>query len=135
MNQMQRLQAINVAIWIRDNADTLHREELMIKIRELSAYRLFSDRQIARLVKNKISHSVISRNTRKSDRTGGLVPPEALEDILTVLLSKDRGEIDYEALQRALAAGTSQNMLSKLTGVSQPLISRRFGNAAKTRNK
>lgn len=130
MNQMQRLEIISVAIWLRDNATTISNEELLEKCIHLSSFGIFSNRNITRLISKRFSHATIGRHTNKTSRNGGAIAPESLEDIRDALFSKERKAIDYEAVARALKKGTSQNMVTKLTGISQSSISRRISNAS-----
>ena len=130
MNQMQRLEVLSTAIWLRDNAEKLSKQEMLAKLVDLADYGILSSRQMAKIVKNKVSHTTISHKTQKSAKTGGTLAPESLEDLRDVLFSKERKAIDYEAVARAVRKGTSQNMITKLTGVSQSSISRRMNHAS-----
>lgn len=130
MNQMQRLEVLSTAIWLRDNAEKLSKQEMLSKLVDLSEYGILSNRQMAKIVSNKVSHTTISHKTQKSAKTGGTLAPESLEDLRDVLFSKERKAIDYEAVARAVRKGTSQNMITKLTGVSQSSISRRMNHAS-----
>lgn len=128
MNQIWRLQAINEAIWLRDNADKISYGDLINRIRDLSEYGYFSNRQITKIIANRISHVTLGKHVIKMDKSGGRLEPSTLEDIREVLFSKHRKHVDYEAVLRAIEGGTSQNMISKLTGVDQSLISRKVSN-------
>lgn len=127
ITQTNRLQAINEAIWIRDNANKISRDLLIERLQELSEYSLFSNRQMSKICGNKISHNVLGGYIQKSDKSGGNFNPTSLEDIREALFSKERKRINYNAILRALEAGTSQGVISKLTGISQSTISRKFG--------
>jgi hypothetical protein len=127
IEQIHRLQAINEAIWIRDNATKISRDLLIERLQELSEYSLFSNRQMAKICGNQISHNVLGVYVQKSDKSGGKLNPTSLEDIREALFSKERKRINYNAILRALESGTSQGMVSKLTGISQSTISRKFG--------
>ena len=127
ITQTNRLQAINEAIWIRDNAHKISKELLIERFQELSEYTLFSNRQMAKISGDKISHNVLGGYIQKSDKSGGNFNPTSLEDVREALFSKERKRINYNAILRALEAGTSQGMISKLTGISQSSISRKFG--------
>lgn len=127
ITQTNRLQAINEAIWIRENANKISRDLLIERLQELSEYSLFSNRQMAKICGNKISHNVLGGYIQKSDKSGGNFNPTSLEDIREALFSKERKRINYNAILRALEAGTSQGVISKLTGISQSTISRKFG--------
>jgi hypothetical protein len=128
MNDMERLEAINTAIWLRDNAEKLPDEAILERVKELSGYDIFSNRNLSFIIGNKISHVKIGKVTQKKKKSGGLLAPESLEDIRDLLFSRTRNSINYEAAQRAVSAGTSQNMIQRLSGVSQSSISRRLRN-------
>lgn len=129
MEQIHRLQAINEAIWIRDNCERISKELLVERLQEISEYEVFSSRQLAKICKNKLSHTQISVYTQKSTKSGGKIAPESLEDLREALFSKERNNVSYLHVKQALEAGTSQGMISRLTGINQSLISRRFGDA------
>jgi hypothetical protein len=126
VKSIDRLQAINEAIWIRDNSGLISRDVLVERLREISEYGLFSSRQLARICNNKLSHTSISFYIEKTSNSGGKIAPESLEDVREALFSKERGSISYPHVQRALEAGTSQNMVSRITGINQSSISRKF---------
>lgn len=128
MNDMKRLEAINTAIWIRDNWNKIPENELQKFIEQISEYDVFSNRQIARLFNNRVNHSRVREYTKKTQKTGGSLSPESLEDIREALFSRFKNKIDYEAISRAIQKGTSQNMITRLSGVSQSSISRRLKN-------
>jgi transposase len=126
MNDMERLEAINTAIWMRDNWNKIPENDLPKMIMQLSEYDLFSNRQIAKILNNRVTHSRVRAYTNKTEKTGGSLSPESLEDIRELLFSRARNKINYDAAIRAVSNGTSQNMLTKLSGVSQSSISRRL---------
>lgn len=126
MQQIDRLQAINEAIWLRDNCERISKELLIERLQDLSVYGLFSSRQLARICGNLISHSTISNYIQKRTRAGGKIAPESLEDLREALFSKERGAISYPHVKNALEAGTSQNMVSRTTGINQSSISRKL---------
>jgi hypothetical protein len=128
VNQIERLQAINEAIWIRDNSPKISREILIERLKEISSYGLFSSRQLAKICNNKLSHASISQHIKKNSNSGGKIAPESLEDVREALFSKERGAISYPHIKSALEAGTSQNMVSKMTGINQSGISRMLSN-------
>jgi hypothetical protein len=129
LQQIDRLQAINEAIWLRDNCERISKELLIDRLKDLSAYDLFSSRQLARICGNALSHGTISNYTQKKTRGGGKIAPESLEDLREALFSKERGAISYPHVKNALEAGTSQNMVSRITGINQSSISRKFSDA------
>jgi len=124
--QLNKLYAINEAIWIRDRASTMSKEMLIEKLQELAEYDVFSNRQLSAICNGIIKHNSIGLYVRKADKSGGRFSPASLEDIREALFSKERGRVDYKSVEKAIAAGTSQGMISKLTGINQSAISRRF---------
>lgn len=128
MKSIDRLYAINEAIWIRDNAQTVSRSVLIEKLQNLAEYDMYSNRQMAKICGNVIRHNVIAGYVNKSDKTGGRFNPASLEDLREALFSKERGKVDYVSVKNALASGTSQGMVSKLTGIDQSVISRKVAN-------
>jgi hypothetical protein len=126
MNDEKRLEAINTAIWIRENAKTFSDKQIADKAAELSRYGLFSNRQIAKIFGSGVNHSKIKTYTNKTDKTGGSFEPESLETLRQILFTKSMGDFDYQAVKRAIEMGTSQNMIMRLSGVSQSSISRKL---------
>jgi hypothetical protein len=126
--QLNKLYAINEAIWIRDRASTMSKDMLIEKLQDLAEYDVFSNRQLSAICNGIIKHNSIGLYVRKADKSGGRFSPASLEDIREALFSKERGSIDYKSVEKAIIAGTSQGMISKLTGINQSAISRRFKN-------
>jgi hypothetical protein len=126
MKSIDRLYAINEAIWIRDNAQAISRPVLIEKLQNLAEYDMYSNRQMAKICGNVIRHNVIAGYVNKTNKTGGRLNPASLEDLREALFSKERGRTDYSIVKKALASGTSQGMVSKLTGINQSVISRRI---------
>jgi hypothetical protein len=124
--QLNKLYAINEAIWIRDRASTMSKEMLIEKLQELAEYDVFSNRQLSAICNGIIKHNSIGLYVKKADKSGGRFSPASLEDIREALFSKERGRVDYKSVEKAIFAGTSQGMVSKLTGINQSSISRRF---------
>ncbi len=129
---IHRLQALNMAIWIRDNATKVSKDLLIERIQELSEYGLFSKRQMANICGNVVRGGVLSAYVTKNDKSGGKINPASLEDIRDLLFSRNRGRVNYPALFYVLDHGTSQNMVSKLTGINQSTISRKYGERSGT---
>lgn len=127
MNPILKLQAINMAIWIRDNSRRVDRAVLVEQLQNLAEYELFSNRQMERICGGIVSHTTIAGYTRKSTKTGGRLNPDSLELIREIMFMKHDGRIAYDLIGAVLDAGTSQNMLSRLTGVAQSTISKHFG--------
>ena len=128
MDQMQRLYAINQAIWIRDNAKRISKELLIERIQDLAEFNLFSNRQLSKICLNVLSYNTIGNYVNKTNRSGGNISAKALEDIRDILFSKERNKLDLVLIKKTIASGTSQGTLAKLTGVSQTLISRSIKN-------
>jgi hypothetical protein len=128
MKSIERLYAINEAIWIRDNAQRISVPALVEKLQDLAEYKLYSSRQMANICGGVLKHNTISGYLSKSDKSGGRFNPASLEDLREALFSKERGRIDYVSVKNALDSGTSQGMVSKLTGINQSMISRKFSN-------
>lgn len=126
MNDEKRLEAINTAIWIRENANTFSEDQIAQKARELSKYGLFSNRQIAKIFGKGLNHAKIGNYIKKTDKTGGSFDPGSLELIRQILFSKSSGSFDASAARTAVEMGTSQNMIMRLSGVSQSSISRKL---------
>lgn len=127
VEQQHRLFAIHEAIWIRDNAKKVSKEVLIEKAQDLAEYGLFSNRQISKISGGVLSNVTVNTYIPKENKTGGRFSPQSLEDIATILFSKEKGRIDYVTVKKVLDAGTSQGMIAKLTGVSQSSISKKFG--------
>jgi DNA-binding NarL/FixJ family response regulator len=127
VNPTHQLQAINLAIWIRDNSKKVDKEVLVYNIQNLAEYGIFSNRQMQAICRNELSYTTIGGYTQKKSKSGGNFSPESLEDLRDILFSKHNDQINYKAIERALGHGTSQGMISKLTGVAQSTISKHFG--------
>ena len=123
---MKIAEALNYAIWLRDNVNEIKGDDITKALIKLGDYRVFSSRQISAIINNRISHTVISSITGKKDKTGGNLNVASLEVLRNILYSRSSGETNYGLIAKALEEGTSQGMISKLTGVSQSSISRRF---------
>lgn len=126
--QLQRLYAINEAIWIRDHHKDMSKEVLIHRLQDLAEYEVFSNRQLSLICNRVLKHNSIGAYVKKTDKSGGRFEPKSLEDIREALFSKERGVIDYESIRKALSLGTSQGMISKLTGINQSAISRGIKN-------
>lgn len=129
MDDAQKLRAINEAIWLRNNAHRLGREELFHIVEDIGEYGIYSARQIAKMTNNKISHQTVAKLCNKTDKTGGKLNIDSLEDIKECLYGKVNGKVNYSIVRSVIADGTSQGMLEKLSGISQSKISRACNNA------
>lgn len=117
-------EALNEAIWIRDNSDTVDKETLTDAVRNLGKYRIFSSRQLSAITNGRISHTTISRIVKKTDRTGGNLNVGTLDILRNILYTRADGRTDYKLIHDAVGLGTSQGMVSKITGISQSSISK-----------
>lgn len=122
-------EALNEAIWIRDNAEAIDREMLMDAIMGLAKYKIFSARQISAITNGLVSHTTISRMVDKHDRTGGNLNVGTLDILRSILYSRADGRTDYKLIHDAVDSGTSQGMVSKITGISQSSISKNIKEA------
>ncbi len=116
---------IAMAIRLRDTAHKLEKEKLKELIAEVSSFGVMSNRQIAKLIKNKMNHVAISRLMNKTSKTGGNVNGSDLEKIRAIIFSKSIHKTDYKLVLEVLDNGTSQNMLTRITGVAQSTISKK----------
>ena len=123
MTQADRLSIISQALWIRNNSAFLSKAEIYKFIAELDSFGVFSVRQLANIVDNKISSTTLGRYLPKQTRLGGKLNPKSLEDILECFIANDGGSINYRLVRKILTLGTSQNMLARLTGIPQSTIS------------
>lgn len=124
--EISMAEALNQAIWLRDNIEKLNRDATEVAIKELASHRLFSSRQIAAIVNGAVDHGSIARLIKKEDKTGGNLNVGTLEILRNVLYSRANNKTDYGLIAQALKEGTSQGMIARLTGVSQSSISRRL---------
>lgn len=127
MDSIKTLEAVNLAIWIRDHSGTATKESLLASILELSSYDLFSNRQLAKICRNRISYPTIRKYTLKNNKSGGRINPNSLEEIRDILYARHNGVNNYNLIKIVLEDGTSQGMISKLTGVPQSSISKNIG--------
>ena len=122
--QMKLAEALNLAIWLRDNCDSMSRVKLLEEVERLGEYRIFSSRQICAIVNNNLSHSVIAKKIQKGDKTGGALNPGTLDILRNVLYSRAEDKRDIKLIQDAFGMGTSQSMIARLTGIPQSTISK-----------
>ncbi len=128
MNRQDELNiaaALNEAIWLRDNAADLGRTALLDAVRLLGEYKVFSSRQIVAITNGLVNANTVSSIINKNDRTGGNLNPGSLEILRSVLYNRADRNTDYKLISEAVSMGTSQGMVSKLTGVSQGSISKK----------
>lgn len=128
MNRQQEifmLQALNEAIWIRNKANEIDKQELCNLVMALGEHGIFSSRQISAITGGILTHTTVSKLISKTDKTGGTLNVESLEDLRKIFYSRERKRTDYELVRKVIESGTSQVMVEKLTGVSQSSISRK----------
>lgn len=127
MDRLQEIkvaEALNQAIWLRDNVETLLDFEIEDHIVEIGKYGIFSSRQLSAIVHGKVKHNRISKLIGKTDRTGGNLNVGTLDLLRNILLNRADDGTDYKLIASAVGMGTSQGMVSKLTGVPQGTISK-----------
>lgn len=125
MNQQDRHRLLSQAIWLRDNAESVTKTRAFELVRELDEFGALSIRQISAIIGSKISNTTLCKYLVVKDRVGGRLNPSSLEDIVQCLSDKENNSVDYRVVKRILLAGTSQNTLSRLTGINQSLISKK----------
>lgn len=129
MDRLQEIrvaEALNSAIYIRDNAALLDREELTKLVIELSDLKVFSARQLSAITDGLMTHHVITKLIGKTDKTGGNLNVGTLDILRNILLNRADDGTDYKLIASAVGMGTSQGMVSKLTGVPQGSISKKL---------
>lgn len=127
---MDRLQEINVAealnyaIWLRDNSAVISDFDLVECVKALGEFSVFSSRQMSAIVNGRIAHGKITKLVGKRDRTGGNLNVGTLDILRSILLNRADEGTNYDLIAEAVGKGTSQGMVSKLTGVPQGSISK-----------
>ena len=124
--EMEVAAALNKAIWLRESVDGFDREQIIKHIKDIATHDVFSSRQLSAIVNGEIHHSTISRMIQKKTKTGGNLNVGTLDILRTVLYSRANETTDYSLIAKAVGMGTSQGMVSKLTGVNQGTISKRL---------
>lgn len=124
--EMRTAEALNSAIYIRDNADMLDKDKLSELIVELSKTKMFSARQLSAITNGILTHHVITKLIGKTDKTGGNLNVGTLDILRNILYSRADSGTDYKLIANAVGMGTSQGMVSKLTGVPQGTISKKL---------
>lgn len=118
------MRAINEAIWLRDNAPRLQRQELVKIVTDIARYETYSARQISTLTGGVLSHQTVARLAGKTAKTGGRLAPQSLDDIKQCFHDRVSKNVNFTTIKRVLDSGTSQGMLQKLSGISQAKISK-----------
>lgn len=122
--QIKLAEALNLAIWLRDNCDNMSKSRLLDEVEKLGEYKLFSSRQICAIINNNLTHSTIAKTIQKGDKTGGALNPGTLDILRNVLYSRAEDKRDIKLIQDAFGMGTSQSMIARLTGIPQSTISK-----------
>jgi len=125
MSPHDSLMFVALAIRMRDNAEKLSPEEFEQLLKEVAWFGVMSNRQLAKLCKYRMSHVRIGKIIPKISKTGGEVNPSDLEKMRAIIFSKSINQVDYKLVLDVASNGTSQRMLSRITGISQGLISRK----------
>ncbi len=124
--EMKVAQALNEAIWLRDNVATLDKEELLGHLKELGSLGVFSSRQLSAIVNGAVTHSTVSKIIDKNNKTGGKLNVGTLDILRSILIGRADSATDFRLIADAVGQGTSQGMVSKLTGVNQSTISKKI---------
>ncbi len=126
MNKHDVVMAIAKSIQLYKNAETMEKPEILKLAREISELNIFSNRQIEKMAHNRITHLAIGKVTGKTTKNGGKLNPASLELIRELIFEFSDGKINWEKVGQVVRMGTSQNLVSKLTGISKTQINRRF---------
>jgi hypothetical protein len=124
MNNLQRHSLLSQAVWLKEHSPTLNRGEVFFYITELDTLGEFSIKQLSNIANNKISASSLYRYLVDKPRKGGRLNTGSLRDLFDLFRESELGVVDYRIVKRIMNAGTSQNVIARLTGISQSSISR-----------
>lgn len=124
MDNAQRHTLLSRAIWLKENSSTLNKGEVFFYITEIDEAGQFSIRQLSSIANNKISASTLSRHLVTKPRIGGRLNTGSLRGLFDLFRSWELGVVDYRVVKRMLKEGNSQNVIARLTGISQSAISR-----------
>lgn len=124
MNNVQRHSLLSQAVWLKENNATLNKGEVFHYITELDTLAEFSVRQLSSIANNKISASTLRRYLVDKPRLGGRLNTGSLRELFELFQDCELGAVDYRVVKRIMNAGTSQNVVARLTGISQSSISR-----------
>jgi len=126
VNKHEVIMAIGLAIHLREAHRGSSRASVEDLVKKLADFGVFSNRQLANIASGSISHTHISKITNKTAKNGGRLNPSDLEKIRDLMLQADAGRIDWDLVKLTVRQGTSQNLLSKLTGISKSQINRKI---------
>jgi hypothetical protein len=126
LNKHDVVIAIAKSIQLYKNAETMEKPEILKLAKEISELNIFSNRQIEKMAHNRITHLAIGKVTGKTSKSGGKLNPATLETIRELIFEFSDGKINWEKVGQVVRMGTSQNLVSKLTGISKTQINRRF---------
>lgn len=126
MNKHDVIMALAKSIQLYKNAETMERAEILELAKEISELNIFSNRQIEKMAHNKITHLAIGKVTGKTSKSGGKLNPATLEMIRELIFQFNAGNVDWDLVDRVVLSGTSQSLVSKMTGISKTQINRRF---------
>lgn len=124
MNNLQRYGLLSQAVWLKENNSTLNKGEVFFYITELDTLGEFSIKQLSNIANNKISASSLYRYLVDKPRKGGRLNTGSMRELFELFKEAELGIVDYRVIKRIMNAGTSQNVIARLTGVSQSSISR-----------
>jgi hypothetical protein len=124
MNNLQRYGLLSQAVWLKENNATLNKGEVFFYITELDTLGEFSIKQLSNIANNKISASSLYRYLVDKPRKGGRLNTGSMRELFELFKEAELGIVDYRVIKRIMNAGTSQNVIARLTGVSQSSISR-----------
>lgn len=124
MNNQQRHSLLSQAVWLKENNATLNKGEVFYYITELDTLSEFSVKQLSNIANNKISASSLYRYLVDKPRKGGRLNTGSLRELFELFKECELGAVDYRVIKRIMNAGTSQNVIARLAGISQSSISR-----------
>lgn len=126
MNKHDIVIAVSKSIQLYKEAEQMERTEILALAKEISALNVFSNRQIEKMAHNRISHLAIGKVTNKTSKSGGKLNPATLEMLRDLLFKFNEGRIDWDMVETVALMGTSQSMISRITGISKTQINRRI---------
>lgn len=124
MDSSQRHSLLSQAVWLKENNSTLNKGEVFYYITELDTLGEFSVKQLSNISNNKISASSLYRYLVDKPRKGGRLNTGSLRELFELFKECELGAVDYRVIKRIINAGTSQNVIARLAGISQSSISR-----------